>query len=181
MPHEANITAVNRKLNAGLVGSRIFDILGRRRETLPRPHLSFKFNRLPEPKRDRLLRCLSGKSSLRDAFRVCGRVGAVISLIVCDAVSRGESLLLGATNWCRVNTDGDTFLSYSLRRAGYDVWKGRIDLYGNVTMYPFHIQLLSALVVRGFYWQCSITYTLRVGACLQEFAAKFCRQGPKLR
>ncbi len=173
LPHEAGISAVGDRLTAGPLGSKVFDILGHRPETLPHGHHSYKFNRLKEYKRDWLLRCLSGTNNLRDAFQICGSVGAVLAILVCDAVSRGEALLLGCTSWHRSNTDGNTFLSYSLRRAGYDVVKGRINLYGNVTMYPFHIQLLSALVVRGFYWQCSITYTLRVGACLQEFAANY--------
>jgi len=92
---------------------------------------------------------------------------------VCHPTSRGEALLLGATHWNRSNTDGNTFLSYSLRRAGYEVLIERINLYGNVTMYPFHIQLLSALVVRDFIVQDTESGYLSLGPCLQNFAANY--------
>jgi len=128
----------------------------------------WKLNVCTKPKRDALLRAVSGRDRLDEAFRICGERGAVLAVICCYRRSRGESLLMGCTNMQRLNTDGDTFLCYVLRRAQYEALRDKLILAdaARINSKPFHLRLLAALVASGLYVQDRTTYEVRKGDAL---------------
>ena len=149
LPHETPEQSTAEKLTAGPLNAEYLNLFGRRKTDGSFHKLSVLTHSNLSSRIDDCLIAYSGEIDLRRAFRRCAHHGRQLRIIICHAFSRGEALLMGAATWHRSNTDGDRFLSYTLRRAAYETLRDHLNLYDLdlITKKPYHIRLLSALVV----------------------------------
>ena len=75
-----------------------------------------------------LVKTLSGKDNLVEAQAWVGKLGACIRPVLAHKNARGWAIESYKKNWPRVNTDGDSSLSLSMRRAGEWVVQYEINL-----------------------------------------------------
>ena len=75
-----------------------------------------------------LLKTMSGEECLVKAQAWAGDLGAWIRPLLCNPAARGYGIETYIKNWPRVNTDGDSSLSLSMRRAGEWVVQYEINL-----------------------------------------------------
>ena len=89
---------------------------------------SSKYKWCDEPKIEDLLKTMSGEECLVKAQNWAGDLGAQIRPLLCNPAARGYGIETYIKNWPRVNTDGDSSLSLSMRRAGEWVVQYEINL-----------------------------------------------------
>ena len=75
-----------------------------------------------------LVKTLSGKDNLVKAQAWVGELGALLRPVLAHKNARGWAIESYFKNWPRVNTDGDSSLSLSMRRAGEWVVQYEINL-----------------------------------------------------
>ena len=75
-----------------------------------------------------LVKTLSGNDNLVEAQDWVGKLGALLRPVLAHKNARGWAIESYKKNWPRVNTDGDSSLSLSMRRAGEWVVQYEINL-----------------------------------------------------